>query len=184
VDHQLAFQVARRLALNADIGADLVFYEDCPYVFIPNMLRYRARLGGIDLGTEEARDAARDSEDAPDGIDDWHRTLVSLPTLQLDGPLLGPLVRVFVSVLDLLVRRALPVPVNASGLGRLSPEVCDITAFWQAKLDAMLRYDSQMASHLLDREKLERDYGTYSRRIGAMPGRFLERYWRAETSGT
>jgi LmbE family N-acetylglucosaminyl deacetylase len=184
VDHQLAFQVARRLSANADIHADLVFYEDCPYVLVPGMLRYRSRLGGIDLATEQAWDARKQGAGATASIDDWYRTLIRIPTLQLDHPLLEPLVRISVSVLDLLVERALPVPANASGLGTLRPEICDITAFWQTKLDAMLQYDSQMASHLLDRETLQRIYGRYSRRIGASPGHFLERCWRPDKGGS
>jgi LmbE family N-acetylglucosaminyl deacetylase len=184
VDHQLAFQVARRVLLDTDLGTDVIFYEDCPYVFVPNMLRYRARLGGIDLGGEGTGEAAGDATNAPGGVNGLYRTLVSIPTLQLDRPLLGPLVRVFVSALDLLVERMLLVPADASGLGRLLPEVCDISAFLQAKLDAVAQYDSQMASHLLDREVLRRQYQSYSRRIGAMPGPFLERYWRTAPKRT
>ncbi len=100
-----------------------------------------------------------------------------VPTLQLDRPLLRSLVLAETLALDLLIER-LPVPGNASGLGRLLPEACDITEHWETKLEAMLQYESQIRSHLLDREVLEREFRAYSGRIGAPPGRLLERYWR------
>ncbi len=184
VDHQLAFQAARQVGRNPDLATEVVFYEESPYVFVPGMLRYRGRLGGIDLGTDAPGTGPRQGANRGAGVEQWQQTLLSMPTLQLDRPLLRPLVLASTVALDFLIERVLPVPRNASGLGRLVPEVCDITDRWETKLEAMLLYESQVRSHLLDREVLEREFRGYSRRIGAAPGRLLERCWRTEARPT
>ena len=178
VDHQILFQVGRRLKHWGKHDFELYFYEDVVYVLLPNALKYRMKLIGINIGSITSENDLTQKKSVVQGIVELYKAIVSVPTLKLDNPLLKPIVFIFL-MLSIIFMVCLLKP-RAGALGRwdISPEVFDISSGMKEKLEAILEYSSQLNAPFWNRETMGHSLARYSQAIGGSEGQYLERYWR------
>jgi LmbE family N-acetylglucosaminyl deacetylase len=172
-DHQLVHEAALSLR---GAGADVTWFEDVPYAAHPNVVRLRARLAGLGF----AGAGARVSADAwPSWRETWQlsRLLAGSPTLQLGGVLL----RLPITAASYAIELATRLRPGHSPVLHLVPELFDVTAGAQRKLDALGLYTSQLVGTLRNSDARERIFADYSRSIGAANGTHAERYWRSSS---
>jgi hypothetical protein len=180
VDHQLAHEAARRLR-----DAEVLFYEDTPYVFTPHQLGKRLD----ELGAERAADATTARSSTANELAASARTWLDTPLLRelAPPPLHWPALANILLQTQLLHRprgkkqcRALPDIINgeASGASRGASREAVPSGMPGSigdKLEAVACYPSQWRLFFPSLEAWGAKLAEYSARIGGS-----ERAWRIE----
>lgn len=172
MDHQILFQVGRRLQQPCEIS----FYEDIPYALFPMALKYRMRFLGINYGPPAG--SMTKPVSVLREIIQFYRAILGVPSLKLNNPFLKPIVFLFIMFSVLFL--AHPLRPRASALGglKLSPEVTDVSSVINEKLETISEYRSQLNTSMWNMKTLREALAGYSQAIGAKEGQYLERYWK------
>ena len=167
VDHQLTSAAGLdRCRLDSPSRREVVFYEDTPYVCIPHLLRQRFEQLGVAAPPGPAPSVGTCAREA-------HAALLNSPSI---GPHAGPVARWL--LLGLLLVRFARARNGARRRRALvmRPELVDVTARFETKLEAIGCYDSQVAALYGDTDTMRRELTACSSAGGR--GALHERYWR------
>ena len=177
VDHQLLFQTGLCLNQWGNRDLEIIFYEEIPYVFFPNALKYRIRLIGIDMGSITSGNDLIQQKSILREILAFYKIIMNVPSLKLNNPFIKP-VFFFSLMLSIIFMKLLLRPRSVSWHQRkISPEIRDVSSSMKEKLDLILEYRSQLSEPFLNRESWRRSFERYSNAIGGSEDQYLERYW-------
>lgn len=178
VDHQILFQTGLCLNHWGNRDLEIVFYEEMPYVFFPNALKYRMRLIEIDMGSITSGNDLIQQKPILREIFDFYKTIVNVPSLKLNNPFTKPVVFFFLMLSIIFMKLLLRPRSGSLHRRKISPEIWDVSSAMKEKLDSILEYRSQLSGPFLNRESLRRSFARYSHAIGGSEGQYLERYWQ------
>ena len=178
VDHQILFQVGRRLKHWGKHDFELYFYEDVVYVLLPNALKYRMKLIGINIESITSENDLTQKKSVVRDIIELYDAIVGMPSLKLNKALLKPIVLLFIMLFTIFVVFLMKPRAGSLGRWDVSPEVFDISSGMKEKLEAILEYRSQLNAPFWNRETMRHSLARYSQTIGGSEGQYLERYWR------
>jgi len=178
VDHQIVFQAGIQLKNIGEKEFKILFYEDFPYVFFPNVLKYRMKLEGLASNQRLMGDDLKQKKSIMKEIEGIYEALVGIPTLQLSNPLLKPIIFFSLIIFTIVVIPLLKPRSYAFNRREISSEISDVSAVINEKMDAILEYRSQFKGPFEDRKKIKNALSTYSQAIGGSEEQYLERYWR------
>lgn len=166
VDHQIVSATGfDRRPLDSRCRREVVFYEDTPYVCIPHLLRQRFEQVGVAAPHGRAPAPGACAREA-------HAALLNSPAI---GPHVGPVARWL--LLGLLLVRFARARSGARRRQRIAmrPELIDVTAHFETKIEAIARYGSQVAALYGNVDTMRRELAACS---AGGPGTVHERYWR------
>ncbi len=177
-DHRLTFAIGNRLREALGKNLLMLFYEDIPYVFIANALKYRMKGVGASYDTtQSARDLSQIKLFRQE-VFETYRSIASVHFLSIH--LKGSFSRGLLLLL-LVVFFAANLPrrwKRTAGRLRLMPEIWDITAELKKKMEAAESYCSQVRLLVGDMERFKTHLQNYSWAMECANNRYLERYWR------
>ena len=180
MDHQLVFQAGMNLLDNGKIPSQVIFYEDCPYMLFPHMLRYRMKITNGHPrrlpNTNEFLTASYPSA-RKDAID----LLAGRSESKLRSVLLQAVSALFILIFGFYTQHLMRAGKSIPGKRVFfSPEHCDVSRHIERKLNAIMAYPSQLDRPVLQRQRIRKILGAYSEFIGAPQNSFYERYWRVK----
>jgi len=179
-DHQIIFQVGTELLSLENRVFDLLYYEDTPYTFIPNLLKYRMKMIGIKFSEMENAKEIIQRKPAIQEIKEVYRSIVCLPLLEVNKIFKKIIVFLFTTLFVISVLY-LPRPRHINLKNRsLLPELYKINSRINEKLEAIIDYRSQLIPLFGDTDKnvIKNFFEKYSVLIEGTKGQFLERYWK------
>ncbi|MDA2921052.1 PIG-L family deacetylase [Desulfobacterota bacterium AH_259_B03_O07] len=180
IDHQIIFQISAQLLSLGNQDFEFIYYEEVPYMFIPNLLKYRMKGIGIEVGAMESTKDITHKKPIMQETIEVYRSIVDLPFVKLNNPLKKGVVFLLIAFY-LTFLRYMSNPRRGALRGRnVSPEISDVSSCIDEKLDAILNYRSQIKLFFgnNDKEAIKNLYEKYSETIGGATGKFLERYWK------
>lgn len=179
MDHQILFQAGMELLNRRKPIADLIFYEDCPYMLFPSMLFYRMKITGL---IHHLTSAGRRKINVcfTSGRKDATALLSGRPESGMKSLPLKLISFLFVSSFGPVTRHLIKTPPPLLQNHFLfCQHLYDITRRIDDKLNALLCYASQLNRPVLQRHRIRNALAGYSAFLGAPANHFFERYWKA-----
>jgi len=189
IDHQILFQIGAKLREAQERHFDIYYYEDIPYVFVANLLKYRMKLIGIDGCITESASQLGDDKSYGKGrarrkwlgreIVETCRSAFDIYFMktQIRNPILKTLL-FFYATFNVLLAVNLFRRKETLSNAFILPEVYDISSVLGEKIKAVAEYRSQIALLFGDLESFKTRMAKYSKAITGLEGRYIERYWR------
>jgi LmbE family N-acetylglucosaminyl deacetylase len=179
-DHHILFQIGREIIHRLAKDIEINFYEDVPYIFFPNILRYRIQL----IGVKDSRlfldgDTIHKKTIMNETVE-LYKAIIGVPTLRPSNPVLKPFTSLALMLSIILTALVSKYGAIAAGRLKISPETYDVSDLMPEKLAAIMEYQMQMKALLWDRNDLDIYFYRYSRSISKKEGQYLERYWKIE----
>ncbi|HJX34509.1 MAG TPA: PIG-L family deacetylase [Desulfatiglandales bacterium] len=178
-DHHILFQVGREIMHRLTKHIKINFYEDVPYIFFPNILRYRIQLIGIkdrplflDDNTAHKKSIMRETAEL-------YKAITGVPTLRPGNPVLKPFA-FFALMLSITLIALLSKYGTSARQPKISQETCDVSDLMPEKLAAIMEYQTQIKALSWDKDELDYCFYRYSRSISKKEGQYLERYWKID----
>jgi LmbE family N-acetylglucosaminyl deacetylase len=176
MDHQIVFQAGMRLLSTEKKTCRILFYEDYPYVLLPNMLHYRMKITGwLRMAQQNNNESFKPVR--PSAFRNAVELLSSTPSFQLGACTVRPLHFLLILIFGLYTQYILKTGPGTFDKGWIfSQEAYDISQTVDRKLNAIMAYRSQLAGPLLKRRRIKNAMEAYSKVIGFPQGGFGERY--------
>jgi LmbE family N-acetylglucosaminyl deacetylase len=179
-DHHALFKVGKQIISRRVHNIEVNFYEDVPYVFFPNVLKYRIQLIGINDSSLFSNSDKIHTKSVVREIVELYKAIIAVPTLKMGNPVLKPFVFFALTLSILFIVLLSKCRTGAIRRWKISSETCDVSDVMPEKLAAIMEYRTQLKAILSDKKDMGLSFYDYSRSIGRREGQYLERYWKIE----
>ncbi|MDB9823171.1 PIG-L family deacetylase [Deltaproteobacteria bacterium] len=180
-DHHILFQVAKQIIdqpTNDIDDVEIDFYEDVPYVFFPNVLKYRMKLIGAKTSSDYSNIDLIHRKSIIYEVLELYKEIIEVPTLKFGNILLKPFVFFALTVAIIFVELLSKCRIGGISEWKLSPEIYDVSDVIPEKLAANMEYQTQLKASLWDKKGMKIIFQKYSESIGGREGQYVERYWK------
>ncbi|MCI0455114.1 MAG: PIG-L family deacetylase [Candidatus Dadabacteria bacterium] len=177
IDHQIVFQIGSSLQAKVEHELELCYYEELPYVLIPNLLKCRMKRIGINIDESNPGNIRTPKKPIMKEIMQVCKAIFNMPFIKKDN-LLQRVINLLFLIFYIMFVIYLPKPRGGILQGKkITQEICDVSSEMSEKLAAVFEYGSQLISLFGDLEAMRNSIERYSEAIGGTKGQLLERYW-------